>query len=140
MSYSEECMTTIKKLAAIRQALEKYHFSIHVLKEQIAELDQAGVCTGVVHWRKGNGKDKMYANHGIDRGCPIHGQPRPGRRLRVYIGTDSMAQDYVKEAIEHYDQKQTVKAKIHHIEIRRSRVEGAVTVAWRHATGSQRWE
>lgn len=59
-----------------------------------------GICTGTVYWRRDGGNPKLYVNHGIDQACPIHGEPAPGKRLRVYVGTDPARQQRAKEAIE----------------------------------------
>ncbi len=40
-------------------------------------------CSGTLQPRS-NGI--FYANHSIDQSCPLHGTPRPGSRLRIYIG------------------------------------------------------
>jgi hypothetical protein len=70
---------------------------------RLAELDRiterltqlAGVtCTGHIWWRdKDTDKPKLYANHGIDQACPIHGLPQKGKRLRIYVGTDPDKQE-----------------------------------------------
>lgn len=46
-------------------------------------------CTGHAHWRdkdKPGKTAKLYILHRTDQCCPMHGQPAPGERLRVYVG------------------------------------------------------
>jgi len=65
-----------------------------------AELDalDGTTCTGREWWRD---KDhatktpKLYILHSIDKACPLHGDPSPGKRLRCYVGTDA---DRIAEA------------------------------------------
>ena len=138
MTYNEPEPTTTEKIAIIRQALEKHNYTIHEMQKEIADLDRAGTCTGVVHWR--DKSSRMYANHGVNKNCPIHGIPKPGRRLRIYVGVDLLKQDQVRAAIKRHKQKVELDDQIRMIEIQRSRIESAITCAWRHATRNQRWE
>ena len=140
MTYNEPEPTIIEKLAVIRQTLEKQNYAIHELQSQIADLDQAGTCTGVVHWRDKNGNRKMYANHSVGESCPIHGEPKAGKRLRTYVGADPVKQDQVLAAIKRHAQTATLDQQIRTIRNQKSRIESAITCAWRHATRNQRWE
>ena len=53
-------------------------------------LTQLGTCNGTVYWRGAgsHAKPKMYTNHRRDQACPVHGTPKPGGRLRCYVGQD----------------------------------------------------
>jgi len=58
------------------------------IQQRLNELD-GRTCTGHPHWRDKNspGKTaKLYILHRTDEGCPVHGQPEPGQRHRVYVG------------------------------------------------------
>ena len=46
-------------------------------------------CTGNPHWRDKNASGKtakLYILHRTNETCPVHGQPEPGCRHRVYVG------------------------------------------------------
>lgn len=66
------------------------HATRSLSEVQLRSTDLEGrTCTGNPHWRdKANSSKtpKLYVLHGTDESCPIHGQPAPGERLRVYIG------------------------------------------------------
>jgi len=84
--------------AAIDARLDQYWHERNV-RDSLA----GRTCTGTVHWRDSNGSGKtpkMYAIHGVDQPCPIHGEPEPGGRLRVYVGTDKARQQETLEAME----------------------------------------
>ena len=76
-------------------------------------------CTGVPHWRdkgKPDATPKLYINHSIDQTCPIHGQPKQGKRLRVYIGTCPTNQRLAHEAIEREQERKTLEKQVRHME------------------------
>jgi len=71
-------------------------------------------CTGTLYWRDNdqNGKTpKLYVNHGRNQACPLHGKPKSGKRLRVYIGTKLEEQRAAKCAIQQ-EQARTEVAKL----------------------------
>ena len=136
-TYEIQEATAAEKLASIAEHLDVLAGEIDTLKAQISDLDEAGVCTGTDYWRDGT---KLYANHGINKTCPIHGTPEPGKRLRTYVGTDATTQAEVLAAMERCKEKSNLESTVRQIEIQHSRIERAVTTAWRIATGHQRWE
>jgi hypothetical protein len=79
----------------VRNALNR----LDHLRAVIETTKSKGTCTGTVYWRRDGTTPKMYANHGTNEACPIHGTPAPGKRLRVYVGTDQLRQIKVKEAM-----------------------------------------
>ncbi len=134
-------VTTEEKLTAIVAALESLGQRRSLTCAEIAKLDRVGICTGIVYWRDNGGdKPKLYANHSIDQACPIHGKPGPGKRLRTYVGTDPERQAEILAAMKRRREKLDLESAIRQTEIRRDRIEQAVTTAWRTATGQQRWE
>lgn len=136
-TYDIQEATTAEKLETISEHLDALTAQIDALDAQIANLDEAGVCTGTDYWREGT---KLYANHGIDQGCPIHGEPESGKRLRVYVGTNQEAQQETLAAIARYRQKADLESQIRQIEMQRGRVERSIADAWHAASGAQRWE
>lgn len=136
-TYEIQEATAAEKLESIGEHLDMLADEIDALEAQIADLDEAGVCTGTDYWREGT---KLYANHGIDQACPIHGEPESSKRLRVYIGTNQEAQQEALAAIARCRQKADLEAQIRHIETRRGCVERAIAEAWHAAAGTQRWE
>lgn len=136
-TYEIQEATAAEKLVSIGEHLDVLADEIDALEAQIADLDEAGVCTGTDYWREGT---KLYANHGIDQACPIHGEPGSGKRLRVYVGMNQEAQQEALAAIARCRQKADLEVQIRHIEARRGRVERAIAEAWHAAAGTQRWE
>lgn len=70
------------------QALLHYVASLATIRQRLDDLD-GRTCTGNPHWRDKNASGKtakLYILHRTDQACPIHGQPEPGNRNRVYIG------------------------------------------------------
>ena len=134
-------VTTEEKLAAIAAALESLDQRLALTRAEIAKLDEVGICTGLVYWRdKGNGKPKLYANHGVNQACHIHGTPEPDKRLRTYVGMDAETQAEVLAAMERCKERSDLESAVRQVEIQHSRIEREVTTAWRTATGQQRWE
>jgi len=135
-------VTIKEKLMTIIEHLQDQTERIADLHIQIGDLEAAGTCTGTVHWRdrdRPNYQPKLYAIHGAGDSCPMHGAPRPGKRLRAYIGTDPEKQDCVLDAIERQKQKAHLESQIRQIEVRLRRVKHALDDTWRAATGAQRW-
>jgi hypothetical protein len=81
---------------AVQDALDQ----LDHLTAVIEEIKARGICTGTVYWRDQETNPKMYANHGTDQACPIHGTPESGSRLRVYVGTDEERQQRTLEAMQ----------------------------------------
>ncbi len=134
-------VTTEEKLTAITATLESLDQQLSLVRAQITQLDENGICTGTVYWRRDDGKPpKLYANHSVNQTCPTHGQPSPDSRLRVYVGTDPERQAEVLAAMERCKEKSNLESAIRQIEIQHNRIERAITTAWRAATGQQRWE
>lgn len=134
-------VTTDEKLAAIANALRNLDQQTAALRVQIAELDEAGICTGVVYWRRENGKpDRMYANHGINETCPLHGRPKPDKRLRTYVGPNPERQARIQAAMKRRREKLDLESAIRQTEIQRDRIERAITNAYYAASNQQRWE
>lgn len=136
-------VTIKEKLMTIIQHLQDQTRQIADLHIQIGDLEAAGTCTGTVHWRdrdKADRQPKLYAIHGVDNSCPMHGRPEHGKRLRAYVGADPEKQDHVLDAIERQKQKAHLESQIRQIEVQLRRVERAIDDAWRAATGVRRWE
>ncbi|MCP4539203.1 MAG: hypothetical protein GY832_18860 [Chloroflexi bacterium] len=138
---SGAALTTVEKMARITQALADLDRQLDTLRAQVAALDDAGVCTGTAWWRRDNGAaPKMYANHGVNQACPIHGTPEQEKRLRVYIGLDPDKQAQAQAAFERCEEKAALKQQIDRIEIKIGRIERAITNAYYAASNQQRWE
>ena len=138
-----QAMTIADKLQTIAQRLEELEQQTSDLQAQIAALDSAGICTGTAYWRDGNNghEPKLYANHSVDRPCPIHGQPAPGKRIRAYVGTDPDRQAEALAAIERLEEKTELESHTRQIEAQIRRIEQAINDAYYAATGNQqRWE
>lgn len=94
---------------------ESEHFNLLL---DLVALDGI-TCTGVPHWRdkeKPKATPKLYINHSIDQACPLHGQPKRGKRLRVYIGTDPTNQRLAGEAIEREQERKALEKQVHRME------------------------
>lgn len=136
VAIKEKLMTIIEYLQDQTQQIADLHI-------QIGDLEAAGTCTGTAHWRdrdRPNHQPKLYAIHGVDNSCPMHGKPKRGKRLRAYVGADPEKQDCALDAIERQKQKAHLESQIRQIEVRLQRVEHALDDTWRAATSAQRWE
>lgn len=52
-------------------------------------------CTGSPYWRdkdEPNKQPKLYVIHPTGVFCPLHGMPKPDKRVRTYIGVDAYKQ------------------------------------------------
>jgi hypothetical protein len=140
-TYETREVTISDKMVEIVERLAELDRQIDRLVTQVAALDDKGVCTGVAYWRdKDDSTPKLYANHGIDRACPIHGRPEAGKRLRTYVGSNPEAQREALDGIARCQKRTDLEDQIRRLSMERDRVERAVTEAWRAATGTQRWE
>lgn len=134
---------TNDKLTVIIEHLQDQHQRIGDLLARITDLEATDVCTGRVHWRdldEPNRKPKMYVIHSIGDHCPMHGKPKPGERLRIYVGTDPEKQDHILEAMERQKQRTHLESQIRQAEVRLRRIERAIDDVWRIVTDQQRWE
>jgi hypothetical protein len=71
-----------------------------VVGQRFGELSKLGVeldaldgrtCNGWEYWRDKNHPTrapKLYVLHAVSQACPLHGEPEPGGRLLVYVGSD----------------------------------------------------
>ena len=89
---------------------------LHELEQVTRQLDEltGWTCTGRVHWRDKDRPDKtpkMYVIHSTDQACPLHGQPEPGARLRVYVGIDEEKQEAAQAAIQAERHKRRLKER-----------------------------
>jgi hypothetical protein len=136
-TYTDAESVTIKeKLEVIEAALSSLDSQLGSLRYEVEKLEQAGICTGVVHWRDAGADDrlsKLYANHGIDEPCPLHGRPDPGKRLRIYVGADPEEQKKILAAMERRKQKLSLEKEIHQIEEQQDRIEWRVSDAYHAA-------
>ena len=98
-----------------------------VIRRRIAEISDlqnyldrlnGNTCTGREWWRD---KDhptktpKLYILHSIDQTCPLHGEPEPGKRLRVYIGSDPVNVAEARAAIERTHEKKHLEGRLDNI-------------------------
>lgn len=90
------------------QALDDARQKCEKLSNLLLELAN-NHCTGTEHWRDANAdhrKPKLYIIHPLNQPCPIHGDPKPGKRIRTYIGTDPTKIEEAQQAIarhRHYE-------------------------------------
>ncbi len=94
--------------ARMPDAIQETLGFVERLNQAIGHLE-GQACTGVLYWRD---KDtpgrmpKLYIIHGVDQSCPIHGAPKPGRRVRIYIGSDPQKQSAAFAALERETRRQ----------------------------------
>ncbi|MCP4539735.1 MAG: hypothetical protein GY832_21565 [Chloroflexi bacterium] len=116
---------------------------INSLFVRVADLEASKICTGWVYWREQDvpGKTpKMCIMHSVNASCPMHGTPKPGDRLRVYVGTDLEKQQQVLEAIEHQKHKSHLESQIRRTEVRLRRVKSSIDDVWHIVIDQQRGE
>ena len=83
----EDAVNTINKLLAdVKAQTYAIADSLRDTADELADLPP--ICTGHPYWRDNKSSQLLYANHGVNRSCPIHGTPDPGKRLRSYIGAN----------------------------------------------------
>lgn len=134
---------TQEKLMTIIEYLQDQGQKIDDLLFQVADLEQTEMCTGRVYWRDQDTPGqtpKMCIAHSVNGSCPLHGEPKPGERLRVYVGTDPEKQDQVLEAIEHQNRKARLESRVRQAEVWLGRVERAIDDVWRLVTDQRRRE
>ncbi len=140
-TYTQKTLTTAEKMERITRALADLDQQIDDLHAQVAALDAAGTCTGRIQSRKDKGRTpKPYAQHNHNQSCPNHGTPKPGKRLRIYVGLDPHRQAEAQAAIDRYKQKAVLEQQIEQIEIKVSLIERAISNAYYAASNHQRWE
>lgn len=114
-------MRTMEQLHEMQHEAEKLIDSIASARARIKEIEQEIItigddyCTGTAYWRDAddpNKAPKLYAMHGIDQPCPIHGTPEPGQRIRAYVGTKEENQREVLEAMERYARREHLQEKL----------------------------
>ncbi|MCP4539205.1 MAG: hypothetical protein GY832_18870 [Chloroflexi bacterium] len=135
--------TTQEKLMTIIEYLQDQVQRIDNLLFQVNDLEENEICTGRVYWRDQNTPGqtpKMCIAHSVNGLCPLHGEAKPGGRLRVYVGTDPEKQDQVLEAIECQQRKGRLESQVRQTEIWLRRVEHAIDDAWHIVTDQQRRE
>lgn len=104
--------------AALPEAIIARYTEYLATLADLAALDGI-TCTGAVHWRdnaKSTATAKLYINHSIDAACPVHGKPKPGSRLRSYIGTDPSKQRVAHEAIEREKERKGTAQRVKFME------------------------
>ena len=119
-----------EQLTTIAVVLDSLVEQVADLRAQGGELERAGICTGVVYWRKDNGTPKLYVNHPKSKSCPVHGDPPANGRLRVYVGLGREEQERAMAAITRRRQKAELETQIAHLEAQRRLIEQAITAAW----------
>lgn len=73
------------------------------------------ICTGREYWRdedQPTKTPKMCIVHSVDEPCPMHGEPKPGKRLRVYVGAKADKIIEAKAALERAEQYLGLEARI----------------------------
>jgi len=94
---------------AIRQRVD----DLMRVQEELQGLD-GRTCTGREYWRD---KDhptktaKLYVLHSIDQACPLHGEPEPEDRLRVYVGSKFARIREARRAMELEDERRRLEAQ-----------------------------
>jgi len=100
---------TLAKLAAgCTDALQERLDAHQELTGKLAALDGA-TCTGNEWWRDKahpTKTPKLYILHSVNAACPLHGEPSPGGRLRVYVGSDPAKIEAAREAIAREETRQ----------------------------------
>ena len=99
--------------------LQEIILRIHQLKNEIAEIEKAIIdielkprCCGVFYE---DSKGFVYANHGIDDNCPLHGRhpTAPGeKRVRKYIGKKEKHITKFKAALKQWQKWRKEKQKL----------------------------
>jgi len=110
-----------RMVGGIGEAITRRQAEVAEIEQELAALEGI-TCVGREWWRDRDHptkKAKMYVNHSIDQVCPLHGEPEPGGRLRVYVGSDP---DAIVEA------REAMAREVHRVALalRLRRVEGAL--------------
>ena len=90
-------------------------------------------CTGTEHWRDANAdhrKPKLYVIHPLNAVCPIHGDPKPGARIRTYIGTDPAKIADAQEAIARHRHYKNAFNELQRLHQRIRRAHYDIQQAW----------
>ena len=137
-------VTIKEKLTMIIERLQDQNQNISDLHARIVDLETTvAICTGTTHWSdrdKPDHQPKLHILHSPGDSCPMHGDPKPGKRLRIYVGVDSKKQDQVLEAMERQKQRAHLESQIRQAQVRLRRVEHAIDDVWRIVTEQQRWD
>ena len=112
-------MTAQKMMEAVDRltlAIATAQQELEGVSNEILSLEGT-TCTGTIHWRpSGDGSAAMmYANHKHDQTCPLHGAPKEGSRLRVYIGKKPQRQQDTEKAMELHAVLQTLQRRERHL-------------------------
>lgn len=90
-------------------------------------------CTGTEHWRDANAdhrKPKLYIIHPLNATCPIHGDPKPGKRIRTYVGTDPAKIEAAQEAITRCRHYENAFRELQDLHRRIKHAHGNIRQAW----------
>lgn len=71
----------------LRPALEDRVQRLQDVRARIQELDGI-TCTGKNRSAMRGSNEKVYADHGTNVECPLHGKPAVGKRINKYIGNN----------------------------------------------------
>ena len=97
---------------------------VEVVRERFGDLSRLGAelealdgatCNGREYWRDLDHvtrQAKLYILHSIDQACPLHGDPPPGERLRVYVGSDPGKVEEAREAIARDEYRRELQAEL----------------------------
>jgi uncharacterized protein (DUF952 family) len=114
------------------QALELAQQQCEVLSNILLELANDH-CTGTEHWRDANTdhrKPKLYVIHPLNAVCPIHGDPKPGKRIRTYIGSNPTKIEAAQEAISRHRHYNNAFHELQNLHRSINRAHGNIRQAW----------
>lgn len=107
----------ITMVSGIEQAIKARQSEVYNIELELMELD-GNTCVGREWWRD---KDhptreaKMYVNHSIDQACPLHGEPEPGGRLRIYVGSEMANIADAREAMDQEVHRQELQRRLNRL-------------------------
>ena len=87
-------------------------------------------------------KGFMYANHGLNDDCPLHGRhpTRPGsKRLKKYVGNKTEAMHEVYQAMANWEEWQKAEREVNEAKIRLKRLVDKLSFARQIKNGSNLW-
>jgi hypothetical protein len=99
----------------LRETMQNRLLQMEGLQQELDALE-GRTCTGKEHWRDENtpGRSaKLYIIHSVDEACPIHGEPKPGKRVRTYIGCKKEAIEDAKAAIERERRRKALNRELY---------------------------
>ncbi|MCP4536450.1 MAG: hypothetical protein GY832_04825 [Chloroflexi bacterium] len=105
--------------ASCEETIRRRLNDIARLEAKLKDTDSQ-VCTGQEYWRdkdKPTKTPKMCIIHSVNEPCPMHGEPKPGKRLHVYVGTKADKIIEAKAALERAEQHPRLEARIEAIRL-----------------------